>query len=369
MTAARWVALVVLIAFAGRFLAGDALRDRAAEAERGPFSFAPGAEVPVGLLVTLERAPDEEAGFGADGWTVAGEAFAASTSRHAALASLLSGDAPPVHGCRVDGERPGAVFEALTETLVRAGVEVRTHGGDRLPAWAGRGVDGGEGGLREATAWLTSGDGPRFAHVHAEELDLGALEEAAARLEGAALVVTSLPEPVQGEEEARFLGPEAGRVLLAWRGPRSESTGEGGAGRPRSQLEIAPTLFDWLGARVGSAPDVPGPIPRLDEELVEADASGPRGLVVTFEHRTDGRPHLVRARTPQGTLDVEATPLDPPTAQRPVADWALLGPTQDHVAYRNALRVAPQEGAADADSLVRWLAEWMEAIGVPKDGR
>ena len=81
---------------------------------------------------------------------------------------------------------------------------------------------------------------------------------------------------------------------------------------------------------------------------------------VSVPRPTAARPAATAAADP---------PLDPPTAQRPVADWALLGPTQDHVAYRNALRVAPQEGAADADSLVRWLAEWMEAIGVPKDGR
>ncbi|MEM9382419.1 MAG: hypothetical protein AAGB93_20875 [Planctomycetota bacterium] len=313
-----------------------------------------------GLLLTYERGPAGAESPGREEWCVADAAFAASTSRDAALASVLSGLAPPAHGCRVDGDAPESAYRSLAATLVRAGFEARSYGVERLPAWAARADRRADGGLAEAVAWLAEPGGSRFAHVHVETLDPDALGRAAARLSGCALVVTSLAPTAEPDHGARFLGADAGRVALAWRAPRA-APGRA-AGRPRSQLEVAPSLLVWLGVQIGESPPAASPIPRLDVEFAPSDLEGPRGVVVVFEHRADGRPHLVRARTPGGTLAVEATPL----GRHPTADWALTGPTQEHAAYRNALRVEPP--TASADDLVRRLAEWMDAIGAPRDG-
>ena len=81
--------------------------------------------------------------------------------------------------------------------------------------------------------------------------------------------------------------------------------------------------------------------------------------MVSMAHGAEDRPHRIRAVFADAVLEVAATPL----GEHPTDDWALTGPTTEHIAYRNHVRVTPLERSADAPALLERLQVWRAGYG------
>lgn len=223
-------------------------------------------------------------------------AFAAADSPAPAIASILTGLAPDVHG--VDASAASFLrsdVPTLAERLRSAGYATAafvTDAGLNRSRHFDQGFvrfdDGGDGGARDedaapdaagrAAQWLAQVESPFFAWVHldarratprpgdkadAEREPLKALDRSLSRLLAVvearptppAILVTSLP----GRPAGRRLLPASTRVALLWRPSRFASTP--GVARvirtPVSQLDVAPSLLS-AGGLIAAAETLPG---------------------------------------------------------------------------------------------------------------
>jgi arylsulfatase A-like enzyme len=275
-------------------------------------------------------------------------AFAAADAPAPAIASILTGLAPDVHG--IDASAASFLrsdVSTVAERLQSAGYATAafvTHAGlnrsrhfdqgfetfDDGAAAGPRGAEAAPDAAGRAAQWLSKVESPFFAWVHLDPRRAAAragdgadtpwqplkvldrslsrlLAVVEARPSAPAILVTSLPgAPAPSTSPYERLAPQATRVALLWRPSRFGSTQ--GVARvirtPVSQMDVAPTLLR-AGGLVDDAELLPGePLPfrerRPDEpaRAVEIQAGPLRARVADGEYVVEDEAGAEVARAP-----------------------------------------------------------------------